>query len=298
VDDHPPASSPDTDTEPVGAALARLRRDKGLSGRQLGDLVGLSQASVSRIETGATAPDPALIGRLAAALDAPPDVVRSLTTRAEQAGNEMSDWRLRPVRVGDIQQDYADLEASSRVIRGFQAALPHALIQTSEYARSLFVSVQPQWTDDGPFESSGFIANGVAGRVNRQKILADPRRRFHFLMSEAALLYRLCPPTDMPAQIQRIRDVSRQKNVNLRIIPMDVRWACPPIHGFEIFDDRCVATDLFNTIVISRGRGDVRIYLKIFADLEAQAVADIDPILDRHLDRYLDLARTSRATAP
>src|SRR5687767_9161149 len=78
VDDHPPASSPDTDTEPVGAALARLRRDKGLSGRQLGDLVGLSQASVSRIETGATAPDPALIGRLAAALDAPPDVVRSL----------------------------------------------------------------------------------------------------------------------------------------------------------------------------------------------------------------------------
>lgn len=294
MDDNSPASSSELDTEPVGAALARLRRVKGLSGRELGERVGLSQASVSRIETGATAAEPTIIGRMAAALGAPPDVVRRLVARAEQAGNEMTDWRLRPIRAGDVQHDYAELEASSRVIRGLQVALPHALIQTSEYARSIFASVQPQWTDDGQLVPSEFTVDAVADRAKRQTILADPRRRFHFLMSEAALLYHLCPPTDMPGQIQRVRDVARQKNVSLRIIPMEARWACPPIHGFDIFDDRCVVTELFNTIVMSRGRTDVRVYLKIFADLEEQAVADIDPILDRHLDRYLDLARSSR----
>ncbi|EKT62041.1 helix-turn-helix domain-containing protein [Providencia burhodogranariea] len=36
----------------VGAEIARLRRDKGLSGEQLGNLIGVSQQQISRYECG------------------------------------------------------------------------------------------------------------------------------------------------------------------------------------------------------------------------------------------------------
>lgn len=36
----------------IGAEVARLRREKALSGKELGDLVGLSQQQISRYENG------------------------------------------------------------------------------------------------------------------------------------------------------------------------------------------------------------------------------------------------------
>jgi transcriptional regulator with XRE-family HTH domain len=273
---------------PVGAALAELRRAAGITGQELGRRTGMSQAKVSKIETGAMLADPRDVARLAEALSAPADVVRGLVQQAERAHNHMTDWRLIPVRPSDMQHDYADFETASRVTRSFSQALLPGLVQTSEYARAILTLVQPQWTEDGHAGSAELVARAVSDRIRRQAVLADPHRQFHFLVSETVLQNQLCRPEDMPAQLERLREVAKQKNVTVRII------TTPPFHGFEIFDDRGIAVELFNTVVMTRGKSDVRIYRKIFADFEQQATADIDPILDRYIDSYLDLARSRR----
>jgi transcriptional regulator with XRE-family HTH domain len=284
-----------SDEIPVGAALAELRRAAGITGRELGRRAGMSQAKVSKIETGAMPADPRDVTRLAEALGAPADAVRDLVQRAERAHNQMADWRLRPLRLPDMQSGYAGLEAASRVTRSFSPTVMPGLVQTSEYARAILTLVQPQWTEGGNAGSPEPVARAVSDRVMRQAVLADLHRQFHFLMSETVLQNQVCRPEDMPAQLARLREVASQKNVSLRIITTDTRWATPPFHGFEIFDDRGVAVELFNTVLTSRGRSDLRIYRQIFAALEEQATDDIDPILDRYIDRYLDLARSRRS---
>jgi hypothetical protein len=95
----------------------------------------------------------------------------------------------------------------------------------------------------------------------------------------------------MPAQIERIRDISRQSNVTLGFIPAAVELRYPFFHRFTLFDDRSVLIDLFNAVLTSRGRSDVRLYRRLFDAFKAQATIEIDEILDRYLQQYLDLAR-------
>jgi hypothetical protein len=98
----------------------------------------------------------------------------------------------------------------------------------------------------------------------------------------------------MAAQIQRIREVASQDNVSVAIIPATVHLAYPPYHGFSLWDDRMVLIDLFNTVLTSHGRSYVRLYGRVFSTLEGQATDDIEPILDRYFEHYLDLARLNR----
>jgi len=138
------------------------------------------------------------------------------------------------------------------------------------------------------------IPEAVSARVRRQVILADPAKRFHFLMLEAVLSNRLGSPRDMPAQIERLRELSRQDNVTMRFIPTGAKLAVAPFHGFELLDDRLVIADLYNTSVRTSGRRDVALYREVFEKLDESATSDLDAILDKHLDIYLDLSRPHR----
>jgi hypothetical protein len=89
-------------------------------------------------------------------------------------------------------------------------------------------------------------------------VLAEPQRRFFFVIAESVLANRVCGPADMLAQLERLREVARQPNVDLRVIGQDAQWPIAPYHGFVLMDDRCVLVDLFNTSLMSRGRRIVR----------------------------------------
>jgi len=285
---------------PVGRALARLRRDRGLTGRALGRLTGMSQAKISKIETGAvdaTPQDVELIGR---ALSAPSHVVRRLVEQTEASRNEMADWRLRHGDVAAIQREVERMERGTTVFRLFQPATFGGLLQTTEYARAVLSDVAQGSLEGGDEAQLETVPQAVSARIRRQEVLADPQKRFLFVLPETVLQHLVCRPTDMPAQIQRIREVARQGNVSIKIIPSAVQLAYPPFHGFSLYDDKLVLIDLFNTVLTSRGRSDIRLYLRLFEALDRQAVTAIDDILDTYLARYLDLARqtTSQPGSP
>ena len=286
---------PEGAEEYVGAALARWRKRKKLSGQALGDRVGMSQAKISRLETGASTPDPVDVRRIAEALKLAPTEVDRLVTLAEHSGEQFIDWQSTEPSLPDRQNFVRSLEAVAREIRTFQPAVVIGLLQTSEYARALLTPVETELADDQIATSALAVSEAVSARLKRSQALYDLNRQFHFVMTEAVLGNRVCRPADMLGQIARLREVARLPNVRIKFVPHDVEWPTAPFHGFELMGDRCVLFDLYNTSLWSRGRDTIRKYRRVFDVFEAIATEDIDPILDVYQKRYIDLLPSTGA---
>ncbi|MEV6345666.1 helix-turn-helix transcriptional regulator [Actinoplanes sp. NPDC051851] len=272
-----------------GVAIARMRREARLTGQQLGQMVRMSQAKISRIETGQTTASPGDVGRLARALGASREITDRLVAQATSTHNRMTDWRQTTGSVGGIQSEVAHIEHKTHEFRLFQPNVIVGLAQTSEYARAVISSIDVVY---GRREEAGrvvSVAESVSARVRRQEVLAEPTRRFHFLMAESALSSRVAEPVHMLAQIDRLRQLSKQENISLRIIPADADLPFPLIHGFELLDDACVVVDTFNTVMMSRGHDDIVAFRKVFDTLEGVAAAEVAPLLERYRRQYRDL---------
>lgn len=290
-----PAPSTDEATGPaVGQTLKAMRRAKRLTGQQLGALAGMSQAKVSRIETGAVTPEIADIEALGRALGASPGDLERLVEQAVRAHRHMTEWRPGVPGVAERQREFGELEADARHLRVFQPAVVIGLVQTSEYARSVLASFQHHFFGNPEAETSAAVSEAVSARVRRHEILVDTGKRFHFVMSEAVFSNRLSGAAVMLAQLERVREVARQDNVDLRILPTGAALSVPPYHGFTLMDDRCVTIDLFNTPIMSRVRSDIRLYRHVFDELEKVATEEIEPILDRYVDLYVSLTARHR----
>jgi transcriptional regulator with XRE-family HTH domain len=277
-------------SEPPGVAIARMRHHARLTGQQLGQMVKMSQAKISRIETGQTSASPADIARIARALGASREVTDRLITQAERAQNRMTDWRQVSGAVGGLQSEIARIEAKAREFRIFQPGVVIGLTQTSEYARAVLSSLDVVYGHRQREGRATSVAEAVSARVRRQEVLMEPHRKFHFLLGEAALSGRVVEAVQMLAQVERLRQLAGQENVSLKIIPDDALLPFPLIHGFELLDDSCVVVDVFNTAMMSLGREDVKSYRKVFDLLEQSATADVGPLLDKYRLRYRDLA--------
>jgi transcriptional regulator with XRE-family HTH domain len=249
----------------------------------------MSQAKISKIETGTANPSAEDVERLARELDASPSEIDRLARRAGEFRDRITDWRIGRRDPTTWQHEIAQLEADAHEFRSFQPAVLAGVLQTSEYARAVFASVQEVWVDWAPRPLAG-LAEAVSARVQRQAILDDPGKRFHFIMSETLLRNLLGRPEDMPSQLLRLIEVGQQENVTLSLLPEDKRWPYPPYHGFSLLDDRYVIIDLYNTIVVTRGQSDIRLYRQVFDALETQSTREIEPIIEKYRRRYLRLA--------
>ncbi len=275
--------------ESIGAMLARLRRASGLSGTKAGELAGMSQAKVSRIETDAIAPTPDDVGRLARALGADEQLARVLISRTVIAQRRPTDWSPYPVGLARGQRFIAQSEAQATSIRAFEPTVIHGLLQTSEYARALLAVFQMQETviPTQARSPAASVTEALAERIGRQKAITDLRRSFTFVMMEAVFQNNFCPPEDMLAQIRRLRDLNQQyDNVSIKVVPLDAGPGIPALHGFELFDDGLVAIDTFNTAFTSTSVPDLHLYRHVFDSFEAVATDDIDPICLKYQNHY------------
>jgi transcriptional regulator with XRE-family HTH domain len=278
-------SSADQPAEPVGAILARWRKRKRITGQALGEQVGMSQAKISRLETGAVAAEPGDVRRLAEALEMPAAEVDRLVDQAEHADNQLTDWTTTGVDLAAFQHQIGQIEAAAKELRVFQPAVVPGLMQTSEYARAIMSDLTE--SEARLAESAVALSEAVNARMQRNHILLLPDRQFHFLITEQVLRNRVCRPAEMIGQIDRMREVAKYPNVRLSIIPQDAQLPVAPYHGFQIADERWVSVDLFNTSLRSSGRKTVRAYRSVFDHLERVALTEVDDLLDHYQTVYV-----------
>lgn len=115
------------------------------------------------------------------------------------------------------------------------------------------------------------IDEAVAARVQRQEVLYRPDKRFHFVLTEAALRFRLCSPAVMLGQFDRLISFSQLPNVRLGIIGFRTQYATAPWHGFWLYDDQRVLVETYSAEVDLRQPPEIELYGGTFEQLAAVA---------------------------
>ncbi|MFD9689063.1 helix-turn-helix domain-containing protein [Kitasatospora sp. NPDC059088] len=241
----------------LAAALKDLRRASGLSGERLAVRCGMSQSKISRIETGRALPTVVDVHQIVNALGLDEDLARELLALASVANAEYEDVRAS-VRRGlhFRQRELATLESNSEHIRYFLPAIPSGLLQTPEYMRAaMSPPVDPV---------DGDVTQAVALKIERQAVLYDESKQFDFLLTESAVRWKLCPPSVMAVQLDRLASISRLPNVNIGIVPLSAQIADAPFHIFTVYDSSLVTVELFTGRVVLRDPKDIDHYQRLF----------------------------------
>ncbi len=159
------------------------------------------------------------------------------------------------------QQEIAELDAKVKLFRAFESTFIPGLLQTAEYARARFAQ------SITVFKMRNDINEAVQARVKRQDILYRPDKRFHFVLTEAALRYRLCSPGIMLGQLDRLIAFAALPNVKLGIIGFETAYVVAPAHGFWLLDGDRVMVETFSAELNLAQPQEVTLYSGIFDSL-------------------------------
>ncbi len=163
------------------------------------------------------------------------------------------------------QNEIAELDQKTRFFRVFEATVIPGLLQTAEYARIRYAE------GIRLFKLPNDINTAVEGRMKRQDMFYRPDKRFHFVMTEAALRFRMCPPAVMLGQLDRLISLAALPNVKLGIIDFDTHYTASPWHGFWLYDDEKVIVETFSAGLNLAQPQEIELYGNIFEELAAIA---------------------------
>jgi transcriptional regulator with XRE-family HTH domain len=178
----------------LGHRLRELRTASDLSGRQLEELLSWSASKISKLENGRQTPSDQDI-RAWTRTTASEAETEALLASLHTLEVQHAEWcRVLHAGIRPRQNELAGLDQKTRLFRVFESTVIPVLLQTVEYARIRFAE------GIRVFKLTNDINEAVLGRVQRQDILYRPDKRFHFVLAEAALRVRLCPPEVMLGQ--------------------------------------------------------------------------------------------------
>lgn len=249
----------------LGKRLRELRTAARLSGRQLAESLSWPPSKVSKLENGRQTPTDDDICSWTQATDSEVET-EALLASLHTLEVQHAEWH-RQLRAGlkPHQQEIAELDARTGMFRAFESTFIPGLLQTAEYARHRFAQ------SITVFKVRNDIDEAVAARVRRQDILYRPDKRFHFVLTEAALRYRLCPPEVMLGQLDRLISFSQLPNVRLGVIGFDAAYVVAPAHGFWILDADRVMVETFSAELNLAQPQELALYIGIFDNLAAVA---------------------------
>ncbi|HEU4426457.1 MAG TPA: helix-turn-helix transcriptional regulator [Pilimelia sp.] len=245
--------------ELLGIRLRELRRNARITGVALARQLGWMQSKVSRLECGKQTAAREDIEAWGEATNAHPDLVQDLLSLLTSIESDYAVWR-REFRSGVRRKQLNFLRLESRVtsIRGLETTVVPGLLQTSDYARHR-IAEQPD-LHNIPED----VPAALSARMQRQQVIYDPSKTFHFILSETVLRNRLCPTEVMRAQLDRLVMASGLPNLKLGILPFSARLPIAPLNGFWIFDDNLVTFETIAAEIHIRDPDEVALYRSVF----------------------------------
>ncbi|WP_307544926.1 helix-turn-helix transcriptional regulator [Streptomyces sp. V3I8] len=249
----------------LGKRLRELRQQASMSGRQLAESLSWPPSKVSKLENGRQAPTDDDLRNWTRATGSEGEA-DALLASLHTLEIQHAEWQ-RQIKLGlkPHQQEIASLDAQTRLFRGFESTFIPGLLQTAEYARARFAQ------SITVFKVRNDINEAVAARIQRQEVLYKPDKRFHFVLTEAALRYRLCPPDIMLGQLDRLVSLSSLPNVKLGIIGFETAYVVAPAHGFWLLDNDRVMVETFSAELNLAQPRELGLYGGIFNSLAAVA---------------------------
>ncbi|MFG2894990.1 helix-turn-helix domain-containing protein [Streptomyces sp. NPDC048248] len=253
-----PSSSVQKAREALAGQLREIRREAGMSGRELAVRCGWSESKSSRIENAKTPPSDADIRawcRACNAADQTPDLIAA----NRQSADRYVQWRrLQRSGLRRLQDSAGDLYQQTSLFRVYVSDVIPGFLQTSGYATALLSSIADfRGTPDD-------VSAAVAARMRRNAVLTNGAHRFSFVLEESVLRYRLCSAAAMAAQLGHLLGVMDHHNVALGIVPFSARRSVWPMPTFTIFDEVRVHADTLDAALSLTQPSEVELYARAF----------------------------------
>jgi transcriptional regulator with XRE-family HTH domain len=189
------------------AELRRLRKERGLTSRDVAKMLDISLATVSRIETiGLGLYRDALVELLTLY-----KVPRQKRAELLQILEQLKEPGLVS-RDGSALATWIDLERTARRVCSYEAMYVPGLLQTFPYAGAILGSRLPSLTDEE-------TADRTAARIERQTVLRRRSLRFEAVVHEAALREVVGGPEIMHGQLMHLMEMISHPMVDLRVLP-------------------------------------------------------------------------------
>lgn len=248
----------------LGERLRELRRNAGLTGRQLAEALSWPASKVSKLENGRQQPtDVDIRGWTDATGRA--DATESLLTALQTLEEQHAEWQ-RPLRRGmrAHQDTVIARDARTRMFRAFEPTVVPGLLQTPDYARARF--------EQGIAEFGAHdVDEAVAARMRRQEMLYRADKRFHLVLTEATLRYSLCPAEVMLGQLDRLIALAALPTVQLGVLGFGTSCSVAPLHGFWLYDDDRVVVETYSAELTLAQPQEIELYTRTFDAFAADA---------------------------
>lgn len=196
------------DDEARGAMRAVIRQLKlwresaGMTQAEFGAAIGYGQELVSSVERGRRIPRPEYLDAADKALNAGGKISAMKEDVAEAR---------YPKKVRDVKR----LEAEAVEICSYNNSVIDGLLQTKEYARAVFGSRRPPFTEEE-------LEQQVAARLARQEILnsATALPVLSFVQCESTLRRPYGSTMVMRKQLERLLQLGELRNVDIQVMPL------------------------------------------------------------------------------
>jgi transcriptional regulator with XRE-family HTH domain len=259
------STSVDEARNALGKRLRELRQQADLTGKQLAESLSWPASKISKLENGRQTPTDGDIQAWAQATNSESET-EALLASLHTLEIQHAEWR-RLLKSGlrSHQNELAQQDQKTKLYRAFEPVVIPGLLQTPEYARARFA--QAVMVHKVPND----INEAVRMRMRCQEMLYRQDKRFHFVLTEAALRYRLCSSEIMLGQLDRLISLSSLRNVRLGVIAAETQYVIDPRHGFWLLDNDLVRVETYSAELNLRQPQEIELYSAIFAKLAAVA---------------------------
>lgn len=249
----------------LGKRLRELRQMAGLSGVELAESLSWVGSKVSKIENGRQTPTDQDIRAWTGATGAD-DETDSLLSALHNLELQHAEWQ-RLLRAGlkSHQLSLSQQDEKTTLFRGFENTVVPGLLQTAEYARARFAQAMLV------HKVRNDVNEAVKQRMQRQEMLYRPDKRFHIVITESVLRYRLVTTDIMLGQLDRLMAIASIRNVKLGVIGFNTKYVTDPRHGFWLLDNDLVRVETYSAELNLRQPEEIELYSRIFEQHAAAA---------------------------
>jgi transcriptional regulator with XRE-family HTH domain len=213
----------------LGRRLTSLRVASGKTRREVADArLGMSEPTLHRIETGKVPVTAANVRALCWLYGVDQSTTDALAEMAVGTAHEEW-WDSNPV-IPEWFKLYIGLENSASQLCTYDGEIVPGELQTEEYAAAVFGAEKVADEDEA--------RRHITLRVQRQKALFSrvPPPRLVTVLGEGVLTRPVGGPAVLKTQIEHLRRISCEDNVEIRVLPWSVGAHAAMAGGFRILD--------------------------------------------------------------
>ncbi|MDX2794063.1 helix-turn-helix domain-containing protein [Streptomyces scabiei] len=261
-----PSSSLDAARRAIAERLREIRRDAGLTGREVADRTGWLPSKVSRIQNATTPPSDEDIRAWCAACDADSELP-DLLAQNRTADSMYLEWkRVQRSGLRHLQESRVPLYERTRTFRVYSSSVIPGFLQTHEYAAALLGNIAR--FHGAPDD----VDEAATARIERSQIIRSPEHRFVMLLEESVLRHVVGGPEAMAGQLGYLLAVMAYPAVSIGILPAGRPRQMWTLETFTLFDEARVHVELLTAAVTVTAPGEIAQYSHAFEEMFALAV--------------------------